>query len=282
MDTGAVFAQDGVDVRNAADYQRVLDSRWRFMEVEYDVSFNIGLPAVAGVATVADRYFEKTLVYTHALGKIPFFETDAVSSIGTLQQLDFGFWSSTVGIYADADTVFLRRLISTGGAVAETISGRLRVYNLPILEAYAAPKTFIQSGSSPEANTGIQFLEESGGVSLGDASSIGFSIDTRKKILSVHRHGQVTLSDSLTPPAGVTDAIFHDVGYPPTFLLAQTNIVDPLAVDYDPLIYIGPNMNYIPAKISSDTSYLHFKGIQASFGGTFGYIILKDPVELQQ
>lgn len=272
MDTGVIFTQDGVPVQGSADYQRVIDSRWRFMEVELDVPFNISLPSLP---TSSPNKIEKTIIATHAIGKHPYFEVSYTAT--PVADIPLEIW-------ADEDVVIIRRRTNASfGQPAQVVTGRLRVYNLPIFEDYVAPKTFVQSGSSPEASAGIEFLEESGGVSLGDVSSTGFSIDTRKKILSVHRHGKVVLDDSLTPPPGVTDAIYHNVGYPPTYLLASTNEQDFVVPTYPETVhYVGPRLDVIQARITADVDYLHFKGIQASFGGTFGYVILKDPVELQQ
>ena len=46
MTNGIRVVQEGMDVEQASDYQTVLDSRWRFMEVGIEIeSKNIVLPA---------------------------------------------------------------------------------------------------------------------------------------------------------------------------------------------------------------------------------------------
>lgn len=272
MDTGVIFTQDGVAVPGSADYQRVLDSRWRFMEVELDVPINVSLPALP---TSSSNQIEKTIIATHALGKHPYFEVSYTAT--PVADLPLEIW-------ADEAVVIIRRKTNPSfGQPAQVVTGQLRVYNLPILEEYVAPKTFVQGGSSPEAGVGIQFLEESGGVSLGDVSSTGFSIDTRKKILSVHKHGRAQISDALTPPAGYSDGIFHAVGYPPTYLLVSTNEQDFVSGVYPETVhYVGPRMNTIGLRANADALFLRFKGVQAGFEAVVGYVILKDPVELQQ
>lgn len=367
-DSGVVFTQDGVPVQGAADYQKVLDTRWRFMEVEMEQQVRFSLPAVTAV-TFANRYFEKTLLLRHGLGFIPLFETD----------LDAEALGATV--WADEDKVFIRRLVSTSNlsAVAQTLA-RIRVYNLPILESYEAPKQFIAGSSSPEASVGMQFLEESGGVDLGDVSSTGFSVDTRKKILSVHRHGRALINDYsgrqaavsaidtgtdtltvgaktgapystdftwtsqlgqavvyspnnfvtfpsplttgttyyLIPQTATTvklatsyanaltgaainlttagslpgtllatsnpsleeNAIYHDVGYPPTFILAETNWDDAYFAQPETAEYIGPRISNPPTRMTADKEYIRFFGVQTTFAGRFGYVVLKDPVEI--
>lgn len=367
QESGVIFTQDGVPVEGSADYQKVLDSRWRFVELEVEEEVKVSLPAQSAV-TFANRYFEKTTVLTHGLGFIPLFETDLDDA------------AITDGIWADKDRVFVRRLISTGGAAAAgPVTFHIRVYNLPILEEYAAPKEFVVGSSSPEGSVGMQFLEESGGVDLGDVSPVGFSVDTRKKILSVHRTGlalindyvgrqarcsaidtatdiltitnqpgapygtsfawtstvgqAVTLSpaDFVTYPGGLgagtyylipqdsthvklagsysdalagtainitsagslpmmlsaaanpnlrENSIYHNVGYPPTFVLAETNFDDAFFNAPETETYIGPIMENPPTRMTADGDYINFFGVQSIFTGRYGYVILKDPVEL--
>lgn len=366
QEAGMIFTQDGVPVRGAADYQKVLDSRWRFIEIEVEKNISVNLPAVSTVL-FADRYYEKTTILNHNLGFVPMFETD----IDPDDYTSFG-----LAIFADKKRVFIRRDIQTIAIPPEVVTGKVRVYNLPIMEEYTAPKEFAVGGTSPQSDIGIQFLEEGGGVDLGDVSPIGFSVDTRKKILSVHKHGLATingyafLSSSITAidtgtdiltvaslsgsdigwiksqgqavkytpgdfstfpdplvfggtyyvipvddthiklaasysdafsgiainitsagslpatmrgnpnPSLVENGIFHDVGYPPTFLLAEVNLTNILGAVDEADTYIGPRLNLPPTRMTADDDYIFFLGVQALFGGTFGYVILKDPVEI--
>lgn len=182
---GAVFTQAGVPVRGSADYQRVYDSRWRFMEKEIDRDFEVVLPAVSGI-DASLRYYEKTIVLKHKLGFVPFFETDFTDAFPS---------APIVEIFADHQYVFLRRFITTTGAPARTISGRIKIYNLPILTEYIAPKGLPQGTSSPRSPAGIKFVDGSGSADISDNSPVGFSVDSSKKILSIHRHGIAKIND---------------------------------------------------------------------------------------
>ena len=45
MSNGIMISQEGVPVERAADYQKVLDSRWRFMEVAQEIDIKVDIPA---------------------------------------------------------------------------------------------------------------------------------------------------------------------------------------------------------------------------------------------
>lgn len=191
--TGAVFTQSGVPVRGSADYQRVFDSRWKFLEVEFESDIKVVLPAVPGVA-IAAEYYERTVIMKHGLGFIPAFEaTDMPSG---------------VSIFANKQEVFLRRLILDAGAIEQAVNCTVRIYNLPILEDYVAPKGIPFGTSSPRSTTGIKFLDgKTPGVEVGDDSDAGFSVDTTKKILSIHRHGLADINSYIRHPNAGCSAI---------------------------------------------------------------------------
>lgn len=367
VENGVIFTQSGVPVPGSADYQKVLDSRWRFMEIELDESVSVSIPGTPSVS-YEDRYFVDVSVLRHGLPFTPLFETD----------LDPGP-SPTWDIWADDERVFIRREVGVDPLPSEIVKGRVRVYNLPILQDYTAPKDFVVGGSSPKSDVGMQFLEETGGVNLGDRQAYGFSADTRKKILSVHKHGVADINlysgrsaevtsidvtnnllnlapdplgyfgsdiswfdktgqavgyspdDGSTYPGGLSSGVYyiiskafpaislaatytdalagnaiditssgslpgtlqaqpnpnipeniikHDVGYPPTFLLAQMYLQRlPWDLPY-PKEVIGPLLNSYPTRVEVDNVNLAFYGVQAQFLGRFGYVILKDPAEV--
>lgn len=191
---GAVFTQSGVPVRGSADYQRVYDSRWRFIELELEYDFEVTLPA----SPVGPVIFEKTTVVKHGLGFVPFFE-------GTFEHIFYDDDFSQVSLFADKERVFIKRIISIDGAISRTITGTVRVYNLPILEEYVAPKGIPQGSSSPRGPAGVKFLDgNKHGVDIGDNSPVGFSVDSSKKILSIHRHGLVKINDFIGKSCDVT------------------------------------------------------------------------------
>lgn len=380
--TGAIFTQSGAPVRGSADYQRVYDSRWRFMEVEIERDFKMTFPA-RDIVDFSGAYYDKFLVIKHGLGFVPFFETDFPDQDFTIV--------GPLSIWADKDKIFVQRFVSSQGAEAQEIEFNVRVYNLPVLHDYEAPKEPPQGLSSPRSDIGIRFIDDNArSVNLAGRSPVGFSVDTKKKILSIHKHGLARLNDwtqkyasvtaintttnalsvtenqqsNLTQAAGWTqqvgtrvrynpddfvtypggmsdqhyfiipngvgsvklattienakagiavditstptgsvpgslqgmptdgsyeDSILHDVGYPPTILMAEVNynqgvsgmagIITNPKPDVDSLV-LGPMLNIILARTSADDKYMTFRGVQAVFGGWYGYVVLKDPAEI--
>ncbi len=381
--TGIIFTQSGVPVQGSADYQRVFDSRWRFMEIELEREFTVNLPALPAVGEAA-HYHDDTIVIKHGLGFVPMFETNFPDQRYIYTVL------SPASIFCDAQNLFIRRLVTTQGAEAQTLTFKVRIYNLPVLTDYTAPKGLPQGTSSPRSNIGVKFLDgQTAGVDVGDNAVKGFSVDTTKKILSIHKHGLAKINDysyrycftnsvdtttntfTVYPSASATslrardlswikkagtpvvyfpadhttfpggmptsigvsdtmyiipvddthfkvalsyenalagveiditsagsmpgqfsmtslpgdnsDAILHEVGYPPTFLMALVDnekIVNGTVVEVP--LYIKPMVDIILARVTADTRYIRFGGIQALFSGWYGYVILKDPAELAQ
>lgn len=376
--TGIIFTQSGVPVQGSADYQRVFDSRWRFMEVELERKFTIELPALPPVDPTK-RYEDKIVIIKHGLGFVPMFETDFVDQRYVYTML------SGASMYADSQYLFLKRFVTNQGAEAQSLTFNVRIYNLPVLTEYTAPKGLPQGTQSPRSNIGVKFLDgQTPGVDVGDNAVRGFSVDTTKKILSIHKHGLAKINDwngkycytnaidtttdtftiyadpnatsirsrdiswaqkvgtpinyspndFATFPGGMggygskyyvipvdathfkiatsyenalagvplditsagslpgqwsvtnfpgdnSNAIFHDVGYPPTFLMAEVEnevITNGVFAEVEP--FIGPMVDIIVGRVLADNRYIYFNGIQAVFSGWYGYVILKDPAEL--
>lgn len=381
--TGIIFTQSGVPVQGSADYQRVFDSRWRFMEIELERDFQINLPALPSVGS-AVRYDDDTIVIKHGLGFVPMFESSFPD-----QRYNYALLAPAA-IFCDDQNLFIRRFITTQGAEAQSFNFSVRIYNLPVLTDYTAPKGLPQGTSSPRSNIGVKFLDgQTAGVDVGDNAVKGFSVDTTKKILSIHKHGLAKINDysgrycftnsvdlttniftvypdanaislrardlswikkagtpvvyfpadyttfpggmpndissngttyiipvddthfkvatsyenalagvaiditsagsmpgqfSMNPlPGDNSNAIVHDVGYPPTFLMALVDnekFVSGTVVEVP--YYIEPMAEIILARVTADSKYIRFGGIQALFSGWYGYVILKDPAELAQ
>jgi len=254
---GVVFTQSGVPVANSSDYQKVLDSHWRFLEIEAENDIAISLPAAA--ATVAGRYYEKTVILRHNLGFLPLFEAN-----------------SNAEIYSDENTLFIRRLIS-GSIASQNVTGSYRLYNLPVTQDYTAPSEVVSGASSPKTDFGIKFVD--GRVPNpppADNGIQGFSVDTTKKILSIHKTGLFTFV------AGVDQPVPHGMGYPPTYLMAPLN-EDEAFFSLGTSSYMGPAILGKPVCYVSATNInLTFRGIQSAFAGKYAIVILKDPTEIAQ
>jgi hypothetical protein len=381
---GVVFTQTGVPAAGSSDYQKVIDSRWQFMEIEQEGNISVVLPVTAAIASTT-RYYEKTIIYRHNLGFFPAFEASITFTGDQTNDL--------VEIFSDKNTIFLRRLVSTTAHPQQTVTGSFRLYNLDILTDYTAPTEIVSGASAPKTDFGIKFVDGSvPNTSPGDNAVQGFSADTTKKILSIHKHGQkyfnqsavayfgnVTAIDTTTdiltvspqqngtgplgtvffdltwvqtpgiavayfphdfstypaPLSGTNntvytipvdathiklawsyqaaiagtaidlttagsltaqmsgvlaageDSIAHGMGYPPTYMIAAVNEdekrfgVGGLGATAA-LSYIAP-LDMMPQVIvRADSRNLTFRGVQSLFSGKYGYIILKDPVEIAQ
>lgn len=175
VQTGAVFSQSGVPVDQSADYQRVYDSRWRFMEVEVETTVKFVTPAVA--SSFDSVPVQRTNLFRHGIGKVPYFEAEEGPLWGLLR--------------ADREYIYVEGDFAPGETVSATEhSAMISVYNLPILEEYVAPEGLPEGLSSPKSNYGIRFLDgRTPGARLSGDSSLGRSFDSSKKIISIHKHG---------------------------------------------------------------------------------------------
>lgn len=254
---GVVFTQTGVPVADSSDYQKVLDSHWRFLEIEAENDISVALPGAA--ATTAGRYYEKTIILRHNLGFLPLFEANA-----------------TADIFSDENTLFIRRLIS-GSVSSQNVTGSYRLYNLPVTQDYTAPSEIVSGASAPKTGFGIKFVDGSVPNTYPSDNGVqGFSVDTTKKILSVHKTGLFTFV------AGVDQPVLHGMGYPPTYLMAPLN-EDETIFGLGTASYMGATVLGKPlCYVSATNTSLTFKGIQSVFAGKYAIVILKDPTEIAQ
>lgn len=357
---GVTFTQTGVPVALSSDYQKVIDSRWIFMEIANEGDIAYSFSGAAG-----SLHYERIVIYRHNLGYMPAFESTI--DLNGADPFDAG----SPGVFADENTIFLRRIIS-GATIGCNVTGYYRLYALPILNDYEAPVELVSGASAPKTDYGMKFVNgQVPNVTPADNSVLGFSVDTTKKILSVHKTGlkyinqssiayqaRVTAIDTTTNILTVTasgtadvtwisqlgievayfpndlstfpapfsvsqalsytipvdsthiklalsadnaksgiaidfttagslpgslggtpqpgeDTIDHNMGYPPTYLLAPVNDDEAGQECIGPIIRGVSNM-----LIKATTTSLQFKGIQAEVAGKYGFIILKDPVEI--
>lgn len=182
---GIIVTQEGVPVERAADYQKVLDSRWRFMEREHLVDLTISVPALS---TVSNRTVQRVKIFEHELDFVPAFHGSWKPSLAnSLPNFDINFQSA--GIYCKDDQLYFRRIANSGQALAATdVTVKAIIYNLPILEPYEAPSEPASGAGRAESNIGLRALDGSDpNINIGSNSAHGFSVDTKKKILSVHK-----------------------------------------------------------------------------------------------
>lgn len=186
IETGAMFSQSGVPVDQSADYQRVYDSRWRFMEIELETTVKFTTPAVD--TEFGSVPIQRVNLVRHGIGKVPYFEAEEGPLWGLLR--------------ADKDYVYVEGTFTSQDIVAATEqSAFVRVYNIPILEEFTAPKGLPEGLSSPRSNYGIRFLDgHTPGARLTGTDSTGRSFDSSKKMISIHKHGIAYINEDPDSP----------------------------------------------------------------------------------
>lgn len=189
---GIIVTQEGVPVERAADYQKVLDSRWRFMEVEYEVDVTVTIPGKAASGTSYPQYGS---VFKHNLSFIPAFH-------GSWEVLSFeysgGSHPDLLGaelLISDKEIVLYRLVDSLTDVNPVTIRVKAIIYNLPIDEEYQAPAEASRGSGRAESDIGVRALDGSNSkINISDNSSYGFSIDTKKKVLSINKVGSKAIN----------------------------------------------------------------------------------------
>lgn len=206
---GIAITQEGIDVGSASDYQKVLDSRWLFMEVGIEIEETITVPDL-GTPSVSG--FQRVNVARHGrvrggVNYVPAFHGSYKREVDPTPGSDDEYlYYYQSGLYADSEYIyFLREYISGYSAPAFDLTVRAKVYNVPILEDYLAPIEVAPDSFKQDTGIGVRALDGSdSSVSVTGHSSHGFSIDTRKKILSVHKVMQKEVNYASFDTARVT------------------------------------------------------------------------------
>lgn len=262
---GVQISQQGIDVTRAADYQKVLDSNWKFL----DISLDIPIDKTITISGTGIRLFE---IASHALGYVPGFEF--MPSALSISPVYTDYAGVHEFIKADNQKVYAE--ISFPGTYR--IVGRLRVFTLNIMDEYAAP-SLGNNSLSPAASSryGAKFLDLNKGMGdIDDEDMIPFTLNTRGKQMSIHKHGTQVANE-----VNGTLNIRHDVGYPPTYLICRV-------IEKSTVTYVWP---YTVERVSgglvssffsakADPTNIEFRGAQSGLFGRYGYVILKDPAEI--
>jgi hypothetical protein len=202
MSNGIEVTQEGVDVKRASDYQKVLDSRWLFMEVGLEIDTTISVPAMALQSSFG---YQRVNIARHGMTRkgdpyVPAFHGSyKVAEVydSFMQQMELA---------ADDTWIYFYRTYSNGDTpVAWNVHVKAKIYTLPILDAYLAPIEIAPLTGKTKSNIGIRALDGTdSSVDIGESSSHGFSIDTRKKILSIHKVVQKKVNYAFYDSARVT------------------------------------------------------------------------------
>lgn len=265
MAQGIIISQSGIPIDDANDYQKVLDSRWKFLDIHVEKEIDM----TTQVFTIQGYYAIKLL--DHNLGYHPGFE----------------FYPDPAGvdglggdILADDHSIYMRIFWYSSLPSYANIKALIRVYAIDILAEYQAPTTPPSTAGAPTKSTiGAVFSNQATGVKTIDSTNPDdFTLYTPVKAVAVHKTGTAQANNSVT--------IRHDVGYPPTYLTAAIQYASEWDSFYANPI---PNVNTVGALtsgalglvVASASTLVGYGGPQSSLATLrFAYIILKDPAEL--
>lgn len=194
MSNGIQVSQEGIPVDKASDYQKVLDSRWLFMEVAHEIDTTITVPAAAlpAVNTVQRVNILKHNLTNKGKAMVPAMHASWLQSVGDINSDQF----YNAGLFADHEYIFFQRsnYAFGSGLTALTIKVKAKVYNLDILGDYLAIQEIPRGSGRVNTSVGLTALDGSdSATTVGGTASHGYSIDTRKKILSIHKISQKSI-----------------------------------------------------------------------------------------
>lgn len=272
---GAEISEAGIPVKTASDDQKVLDTRWRTLDivVEPVYSYSTTLPTDApGDNVTFGSTTDYITIYSHNLGFLPAFDY----SIDTFTISDPNA-TSTPALVSDKNNIyFVPEIGSVNTSVQVTIQISLRIYNLPVTLEYQAPVVQSQPVTGPiNSGYGAKFLKQN--TILGDineGSPDDYSFSTGLRPLNILQTGTVTVSEGIvqiTYNYGVSPLYTMAVYYPNNFTAAGgINISGPLV---GALSFAGGRGTITPTIIT-------VQGVQSSLAGEFAYIIFKDPMDI--
>jgi hypothetical protein len=247
MANGITVSQEGIDISQALDSQKVLDSRWRYFDIVYEKKVQLGT-TVSGTTQ---------LIFQHDLGYVPAFDCYDITSDVYLSADEFG------GIRANRTHVYSAGFSSDNYSNHQVM---IRIYKVPITEEYEAPvQKTLPSKTSSESNYGVK---AGYGNSLDEYELSKYSLNTASKTLAIQKTGLVSSNSGTNYEAKVT----HNLGNPPIFLATYA---DPKGEWVG-----GLAMDFIPVIGSADEKSVTFSGAQSALAGTLAYIIFKELGEL--
>lgn len=253
MSNGIIIVENGADVDTAADYQKSLDSRDKFLEIADERILDV---SIGGDPVIK--------LFDHDLGYLPLFTFKLISqsSNADINFYDQALYATTTGIYADN---FL---------VPSDYICFIRVFKLDVTANYSAPSTHPSIGTTDSSPVGVKILDIHQGQSIASRNKSGFTLNTSAKAISIHKHG--TISVDTTGKIVIT----HTIGYPPTFFISPIQTIpggfgilngQRTVREFGSQLGLG----------SANGSTIIISGAQGVLGvGDYAYIILKDPVEV--
>jgi hypothetical protein len=248
MTGGVLVTQEGVDVADALDSQKVLDTRWKSFEILKEYVFT--MPALVQSSGIQE-------IYTHGLGFLPAFDIyDTV-----LGSYVLGGFADGTGCVSDTGRIYFKGFYNDDGWSGHKCV--LRIFNLDPTQEYTAPivKTLPQKGSTKQSH-GIKILRDTSDIVEDELSK--FALNTKSKALQIQKTGLTTANSGTNFRA----VIQHNLGYPPTYMATWADI------NRQWIAAINPD--FVPVIGRADGATIEFGGAQSALTGTFTYIIFKE------
>lgn len=267
MARGLSISQQGIDLEDAQDSQKTLDTRIRNMDIL--VEKKVTLPKVSGVA-------HNITLHEHNLGFLPAFELYSIKQNKYMEPKS-GFGS-----------VDVQTLLYSGGLTSDkfrvTLFGHpfsftdtlwddneciLRIYNVAITEEYEAPLVTPTSRSTAkDTNYGVKILADHNDADITSEELINYTLNTKGKAFGIQKTGTVIAQQN----TGGNATVKHGLGAPPNFLATFT--------DYS-RTFVGPVApDFIPVLASATNETITFRGAQAALVANVAYIIFKEFADL--
>lgn len=246
MSRGITISQQGIDVEQALDAQKVLDSRWRYLEIAYEKALSLGT-ITSGITTE---------VFRHNLGFLPAFDCYNLTTDAYITPN-----SSGAGLISDNNRIYFGGFFNPAGLSNAKIL--LRVYNLPIAEEYTAPiQKTLPVSKVVSTRYGVRAVHTGRDINSNELSD--FSLHTSAKALAVQQTGLTTANSG----TGFEAKVIHNLGNAPSFLATYADIKRN---------WVGViNPSFIPVLSRADSVKIVFRGAQAALNSTLAYVVLKE------
>lgn len=273
---GIQISQEGVPIDRAADYQKVLDDRWPFL----DIAFDQVIPVYQDTFPTPTHYWYIELL-RHNLGYIPAFMARDMD--GNLLSLDISSGTDRGFVVATDEAIYYASL-HTGFTSTAPLKGRLsvRVFACDITREFRQPHDMPAPRprqSAPRYGARVIKPTNQNGR-INDTEMSGFSLHNNAKAFAIQQTG---LRRAEAPDFDVV--IDHNLGYPPVYFIAPYN-------DYAE-IYTGSvvgapvpegknfcfQLNDVVVEATTTTTEMHIFGAQAVLVGNYAFLIVKDPLE---
>jgi len=272
MANGAEISQQGVPVDKATDDQKVLDTRWKTLDIFREYTYQNTVTLQMSSTNINTNYLT---IFAHNLGYIP--AHDYV--INSYSVSDPSALVSSLPVYADTQNIYLLpHITSFVASPTLTVNITGRVYTLDITTYFQAPTVNAISTNNPTTSEfGAEFINPNLASPNISTDPIGeFNFSTKLKPLNILQCGTI---------ATVSGGLIISYNYPvnPIYLLAQylpngfttakgINITTPL---------VG-SLGFQGGRGSITSNTITVNGVQTAFSGSFAYILLKDPIGLAQ